>query len=73
MLYNGIMTQATPHRSETNGVAEKDVRRVKEGTAIALGQSGPPEEWWDCAMECDYYLRNVHDKMAVGKAAFENM
>ena len=30
---------------ETNGVAERDVGRVKEGTAIALGQSGPPEEW----------------------------
>ena len=27
---------STPHRSEKNGVAERAVRRVKEGTAIAL-------------------------------------
>ena len=34
-------------------------------------QSGPPEEWWDCATECYGFLRNVHDKMADGKTAFE--
>ena len=34
-------------------------------------QHGLPEEWWDCAMECYSYLRNVHDKMADGKTAFE--
>ena len=50
-----------------NGVAE----RVKEETAIARVQSGQPEEWWDCAMESYYYLRNVHDKMADGKTGFE--
>ena len=55
---------STPHRSETNGVAERAVRRVKEGTAVAVVQSGPPEEWWDCAMEYCCYLRNVHDKMS---------
>ena len=43
---------STPRRSETNGVAERAVRRVKEGTAIALLQSGLPEEWWGSAMEC---------------------
>ena len=62
---------STPHRSETNGVAERAVRRVKEGKAIALVHSGLPEEWWDRAMECCCYLRNVHDKMADGKTAFE--
>ena len=35
-------------------------------------QSGPPEEWWDCEMERDCYLRNVYDKMADGKTAHEN-
>ena len=34
----------TPHRSETNGVAEGAVRRVKKGRAVALVHSGPPEE-----------------------------
>ena len=43
---------STPHRSETKGVAERAVHRVKEGTAIARVQSELPEEWWDCAMEC---------------------
>ena len=42
----------TPHRGKTNGVAETAVRRVKEGTAIALVPSGLAEEWWDGAMEC---------------------
>ena len=27
---------STPHRSETNGIAERAVRRVKEGTAVLL-------------------------------------
>ena len=31
---------STPHRSETNGIAERAVRRVKEGTSVALLQSG---------------------------------
>ena len=44
---------------------------MKEGTAVALVQSGLPEEWCDCAMECGCYLRNVHDKIADGKTAFE--
>ena len=41
---------STRHRSETKRVAERAVRRVKEGTAIAPVQSGLPEEWSDCAM-----------------------
>ena len=35
-----------PHRSETNGVAERAVRRVKEGTSAVLLQSGLGNEWW---------------------------
>ena len=31
---------STPHRSETNGIAERAVRRVKEGTSVVLLQSG---------------------------------
>ena len=34
---------STPHRSETNGIAERAVRRVKEGTSAALLQSGLTE------------------------------
>ena len=31
---------STPHRSKTNGIAERAVRRVKEGTSAVLLQSG---------------------------------
>ena len=31
---------STPHRSETNGIAERAVRRIKEGTSAVLLQSG---------------------------------
>ena len=37
---------STPHRSETNGIAERAVRRVKESTSAALLQSGLDESWW---------------------------
>ena len=51
---------STPHRSETNGIAERAVRRVKEGTSAVLLQSGLNESWWADSMECYTYLRNVH-------------
>ena len=37
---------STPHRSETSGIAERAVRRVKEGTSAVLLQSGLNESWW---------------------------
>ena len=43
---------STPHRSETNGIAERAVRRVKEGTSAVLMQSGLNESWWADSMEC---------------------
>ena len=42
---------STPHRSETNGIAERAVRRVKEGTSAVLLQSGLDENWWADSME----------------------
>ena len=35
---------STPHRSETNEIAERAVRRVKEGTSAVLSQSGLDEK-----------------------------
>ena len=37
---------STPYRSETNGIGERAVRRVKESTSAALLQSGLDEKWW---------------------------
>ena len=41
---------STPRRSETKGVAERAVRRVKEGTSAVLLQSGLDENWWADSM-----------------------
>ena len=61
---------STPHRSETNGIAESAVRRVKEGTSAVLLQSGLNESWWADSMECYTYLRNVTD-LSDGKTPYE--
>ena len=47
----------------TNSIAERAVRRVKEGTSAVLLQSGLGEQWAG-SMECHCYLRNVQDLLA---------
>ena len=54
---------STPHLSVTNSIAERAVRRVKEGTSAVLLQSGLDEQWAG-SMECHCYLRNVEDLLA---------
>ena len=58
-------------RSETNGIAERAVRRVKEGTSAVLLQSGLDENWWADSMECYTYLRNIEDLLSDGKTPYE--
>ena len=62
---------STPHRSETDGIAERAVRRVKEGTSAVLLQSGLNENWWADSMECYTYLRNIQDLLSDGKTPYE--
>ena len=62
---------STLHRSETNGIAERAVRRVKEGTSAVLLQSGLDEKWRVASLECYCYLRNVQDHLAYGKTPYE--
>ena len=62
---------STPHRSETNGIAERAVRRVKESTSAVLLQSGLNENWWADSTECYTYLRNVTDLLSDGKTPYE--
>ena len=56
-----------PQRSETNGIAERAVRRVKEGTSAVLLQSGLNENCWADSMECYTCLRNIQDLLSDGK------
>ena len=62
---------STPHRSETNGIAERAVRRVEERTSAVMLQSGLEENWWADSMECYTYLRNVTDLLSDGKTPYE--
>ena len=61
---------STPHRSETNGIAERAVRRVKEGTSAVLLQSGLGNEWWVDSLECYCYLQNIQDLLSDGKTPY---
>ena len=62
---------STPHRSETNGIAERAVSRVIEGTSAVLLQSGLNESSWAGSTECYTYLRNVTDLLSDGKTPYE--
>ena len=62
---------STPHTSETIGIAERAVRRVKEGTSAVLLQSGMNENWSADSMECYTYLRNIQDLLSDGKTPYE--
>ena len=60
-----------PHISETNGIAERAVRRVKEGTSAVLLQSGLNESWRADSMEWYTYLRNFTDLLSDGMTPYE--
>ena len=62
---------STPHRSETHGIAERAVRRVKEGTSAVSLQSGLNESWWADSMECYTCLRNVTDLLSDGNTPYD--
>ena len=49
-----------------NGIAERAVRRVKEGTSAVLLQSGLNENWWADSMDCYTYLRHIQDLLSDG-------
>ena len=50
------MLESRPHRSNSNGIAENAVRRVKERTDALVVQSGLSEQWWREAIECFWYF-----------------
>ena len=52
-------------------IAEREVRRVKEGTSAVLLQSGLDNEWWADSMECCCWVRNMQDLLSDGKTSYE--
>ena len=68
---HGIICTSTPHCSETNGVAQREVRRRKEGTSAVLLHPSLDLKWWAYSMECYCNLRNVQDLLSDGKTPYE--
>ena len=66
-----IHCTSTPHNSETTRIAERAVRRIKEGTSAVLVQSGLDEKWSADSMLCYCYLRNIQDLLSDGKTPYE--
>ena len=62
---------STRYRSETNGIAERAVRRIKEGTSAILLQHGLDENCWAESMECYCYLRKIQDRLSDRKTPYE--
>ena len=63
----GIIARQHHTDRKQNEIAERVVRRVKEGTSAVLLQSGLDEKWWADSMECFSYLRNIQDLLSDGK------
>ena len=70
-IFPGIIARQHHHRSETNGIAERAVRRVKEGTFCLFLISCLDEKWWADSMECYSYLRNIQDLLSDRKTPYE--
>ena len=63
---------STLYRSETNGIAENTVRKVKEGTSVLLVQKGLFRKVvGGRAMECFCFLRNLQDNLTDAKSPYE--
>ena len=54
-------------------IAERAVRRVKEGTLVVLLQSGLDNAWWADSIECYCYRRNIQDLLSDGKTPYERL
>ena len=62
---------AIEHRPQTNGVAERAVQRVKQGTSVAIVQNGLLGHLWGLAMRCATFLKHVVDLLQNRKTSYE--
>ena len=70
-IFPGIIARLHHTGQKTNGIAERAVRRVKEGISAVLLQSGLIESWWADSMEWCTYLRNATELSSDGKTLYE--
>ena len=62
---------STPHRSETNGIAERAVHRVKGRHLCCVVAISLDNVWWADSMECYCSLQNIQDPLSDGKTPYE--
>ena len=70
-IFHGIIARRHHTDQRLMGIAERAVRRVKEGSSAVLLQSSLNENWWADSLECYTYLRNVTDLLSDGKTPYE--
>ena len=70
-IYPGIIVRQHLAVQKQNAVAERAVRRIKEGTSAVLLQSGLDEKWWADSMAISCFLRNIQDLLSYGKTRYE--
>jgi len=68
----GLHDHSQQYRSETNGMIERCVQKINEGTSAVRGQSGLAEAWWPYAMRFFCFMSNVLDILIDGKTSYEN-
>ena len=61
---------ATPGVPQTNGLAERMVRKVKEGARALLIQAGLPPKWWTYAVRAFCAAHNI--KMRTGNSIYHD-
>eukprot|EP00973_Karenia_brevis_P043051 5961410-Karenia_brevis.AAC.1 len=72
MGWSAIHDTSLPYRPQTNGVAERAGKRLKEGTSTILVQSGLHGPWWAEAQRDFCFMYNVRTVLKSGKTPFQN-
>ena len=59
-----------PHHSQSFEMGETAVRRLREGIAVLLSQSGLNDSWWSEAMNCYCFLHNAVYQQNCGNTVY---